>query len=87
MVARHLLQQYMDYECPAYRKQFGSSQYTRVLTESDLPGLHEPSDIWRSITGLLGVYVEGVADVTYCALVERAARFRACQNQSKYTIS
>jgi hypothetical protein len=68
LVARHLLQQYMDYERPAYRKQIDSSQYARALTESDLPELQNPSDVWRLITGLLGVYVEyrgAAADVTY----------------------
>ena len=67
-VARHLLRHYMEYERPAYQKTIGDSRHTRALTESDLPELHEPSEIWRLITGLLGVYVEyvdGAADVEY----------------------
>jgi hypothetical protein len=68
LIATHLSRQYMEYERPAYRKQIGSPEYTRLLTERDLPELRHPSDIWRLITGLLGVfveYVEGLADVEY----------------------
>ena len=59
-LAGHLLQQYTEYERPAYRKQVGNPEYTSVLTESDLPEIQHPTDIWRLITGLRGVYVEYV---------------------------
>jgi hypothetical protein len=64
VVAGHMRDQYMQWERPAYRKQIGDAQYTQTLTESDLPEIGEPSEMWKLITGILTVIIDERADLS-----------------------
>jgi len=56
--------EYMQYGRPAYRKQIGDARYTQTLTESDLPEIAEPSEIWKLIAGILTVIIDERADLS-----------------------
>jgi len=64
MVAGQMRDQYMQWERPAYRKQIGDPRYTQTLTESDLPEITEPSEIWKLITGILTVIIDENGDLS-----------------------
>ena len=64
LVAGYMHDQYMQWERPAYRKTIGDPRYTQNLTESDLPEISEPSEIWRLITGILTVIVDEEANLS-----------------------
>src|SRR4051812_37784619 len=47
MVAGAMREKYMNSERPAYLRQIGDPRYVQRLTESDLPELSEPSEMWK----------------------------------------
>jgi hypothetical protein len=62
-VERYMCDAYNSDIRPTYAEQIGDARYRKVLTESDLPEIHDPHAIWSVISGMGTIFIDEECDL------------------------